>query len=128
MDAIERIMELCKERRIPVSRLEKDLGFSNGYLKNLTKGKISAERLFAIAEYFDVSPEWLMTGNETDLRKQSITGTVFYFNDDTAEIAQNVFDDPDLRLLFEAARGSKSTAIRLAAEMLRQMKDTNPDG
>ena len=67
-----------------------------------------------------------MTGEEEE--RESITGKKYYFSDETAEIAQEVFDSADLRLLFEAARGSRSNAIRLAAEMLRQMKDTNPDG
>lgn len=30
MNSVERVKNLCKERGIPVSRLEKELGFANG--------------------------------------------------------------------------------------------------
>ena len=29
MNSVERVKKTCKERKIPISRLEKDLGFSN---------------------------------------------------------------------------------------------------
>ena len=52
----------------------------------------------------------------------------YYLNPETARIAQEVYDDPDLRLLFDASRDSKPEDIRMAAEMLRRFKDTNPSG
>ena len=35
MNSVDRVKELCKEYKIPVSRLEKELGFSNGYISQL---------------------------------------------------------------------------------------------
>ena len=32
MNSVERVKAICKERKIPISRLEKECGFSNGYL------------------------------------------------------------------------------------------------
>nr|DAM38583.1 MAG TPA: RNA binding domain protein [Caudoviricetes sp.] len=29
MNCVERVKQICKERKVPISRLEKDLGFSN---------------------------------------------------------------------------------------------------
>lgn len=40
MTSVERIRNLCKERKIPISRLERDLGFANGYIGQLRKGTI----------------------------------------------------------------------------------------
>lgn len=54
--------------------------------------------------------------------------TDYYLDPEAAEIAQRVFDDPDLRILFHAAQDVSPENIRLAAEMLRRMKETNPDG
>lgn len=53
---------------------------------------------------------------------------VYYTDPETAQIAQEVFDDPDLRMLFSAARDAKPADIKLAADMLRRFKETNPDG
>lgn len=52
----------------------------------------------------------------------------YYLNKETAKIAQEVFENPDLRILFDAARDVKPENIKLAAEMLRRFKETNMDG
>lgn len=62
MDSVERVKRICKERKIPISRLEKDLGFSNGYIGQLRKGTFPMDRALAIAEYLDLSLEYLLTG------------------------------------------------------------------
>lgn len=64
MNCVERVKALCKERKIPISKLEKDLGFANGYIGQLRKGVLPADRLLQVAEYLGVSTEFLMTGNE----------------------------------------------------------------
>ena len=53
---------------------------------------------------------------------------VYYTDPETAKVAQEVFDNPDLRMLFHAARDAKPEDIKLAADMLRRFKETNPDG
>ena len=64
MNSVERVKSICKARKIPISKLEKDLGFSNGYISQLRKGTFPAERLAAIADYLSVSSEFLMNGEE----------------------------------------------------------------
>lgn len=61
---IERIKAICKDRKIAISKLEHDLNFSNGYIANLKKGTITADRLYLIANYLDLSMEYLITGEE----------------------------------------------------------------
>lgn len=65
MNSVERVKAICKERGIPISKLERELGYSNAYISQLRKGKFPADRLHQIAEYLNVSPEYLMTGEET---------------------------------------------------------------
>ena len=64
MNSVERVKKICKERKIPISKIEKDLGFSNGYIGQLKKGSFPDERLKKIAEYLDVSVGYLMAGEE----------------------------------------------------------------
>jgi transcriptional regulator with XRE-family HTH domain len=64
MNTVERVKQICKERKIPISKLEKDLGFGNGYIGQLKKGTIPDDRLVAIANYLDVSVEYLLYGDE----------------------------------------------------------------
>lgn len=64
MDSVERVKQICKERSIAISKLEKDLGFSNGYIRALRKGVFPQDRLMAIANYLKVSPDYIMTGKK----------------------------------------------------------------
>lgn len=66
MNAVERVKSICKERKIPISKLESDLGFSNGYISSLKKGTFPDDRIRAIAKYFDLSVDYLMTGKEDE--------------------------------------------------------------
>lgn len=65
MNTVERIKSICKERKIAISKLEKECGFSNGYIGQLRKGTVPDDRLRVVAKYLDLSVEYLMTGKET---------------------------------------------------------------
>ena len=69
MNSVERVKAICKERGIAISRLEKDLGFSNGYIGQLKKGIFPADRLKQISDYLNVTIEYLMTGQEESKEK-----------------------------------------------------------
>lgn len=64
MDSVERVRQICKSKKIPISKLEKDLGYSNGYISQLRKGVFPSDRLISIAEYLGVSTNYLMTGED----------------------------------------------------------------
>lgn len=64
MNSVDRVKKICKERKIPISRLERDLGFSNGYIGQLRKGVFPSDRLTLIADYLNVSVDYLMTGTD----------------------------------------------------------------
>ena len=55
MNSVERVKTICKDRKIPISKLERDLGYSNGYIGQLRKGTFPNDRLNEIAEYLEVS-------------------------------------------------------------------------
>ena len=66
MNGVERVKAICKERKIPISKLEKDLGYANGYIGQLRKGVFPSDRLMEIAEYLSVSHTYILTGEETE--------------------------------------------------------------
>ena len=116
----ETLKELCKNKGIALTALEQELGFGRGSLGKTKSGTMpSAERLKKIADYFGVSVEYLTTGEQP---KQ------YYLNDETTEIAQAIYDDPNLRALFHAARGTKPEEMKLAEDMLKRFRETNPNG
>lgn len=64
MNAVERVKSICKERKIPISKLESDCGFANGYVGQLRKGVFPDDRVLTIANYLNLSVDYLMTGKE----------------------------------------------------------------
>lgn len=57
MSKYERIKELCKDRGVTITGLEKELGFARGSLSKIDKNKPSYERLEKLANYFGVPIE-----------------------------------------------------------------------
>lgn len=54
---VERIRQLCADRNIPVSKLEEDLGYGNGYLNPKKVSDIKYGRLIEILDYLGTSYE-----------------------------------------------------------------------
>ena len=71
----------------------------------------------------DVTMRFLDTD---DIRKLDADG--YYVYGETAEIAQEIFENPDSRALFDASRGSRPEDLRMATDLLLRLKRTNPDG
>ena len=61
---VERIEALCKKKGVSFRKVELSLGFSNGILRSWEKKTPSADKLAAVADYFGVSMEYLLTGEE----------------------------------------------------------------
>ena len=66
MNTVERIKTICKERKIPISKLEKECGFSNRYIGQLRKGTMPDDRLRIVADFLKISAEELSTGEKPD--------------------------------------------------------------
>lgn len=70
MTTYEIIKQLCDSRGIATTALEKELGFGRGSIGKLRSSKTSIERLQKIANYFNVSVEYLSTGNEPVVKSE----------------------------------------------------------
>lgn len=64
INSVQLVRDLCKERNIPIAKLEKDCGFSNGYLNPKKMTKIPYDRAVIIADYLGVSADLILTGEE----------------------------------------------------------------
>lgn len=61
---VERIRTLCVKNDISLNRLEKECGLSGGTINKWNRNTPSADKLAAVADYFGVSMEYLLTGQE----------------------------------------------------------------
>jgi hypothetical protein len=49
LNEVEKVKKICINRNIPISKLEKECGFCNGYIGQLKKGIFPSDRLIKIA-------------------------------------------------------------------------------
>lgn len=134
MNSVERVKKLCKERKIPISKLEKDLGFSNGYIGQLKRGTFPDDRLRKIAEYFEVTVDYLMTGNEETIKIDS--ASIFTSKDerdiakDLENIMQKLKSGEDGPASFEGTDIPEADQELFAGQlelMLRRLKAINKE-
>lgn len=70
MTAVQRVKDICKERKIAISKLESDCGFANGYISQLRKGTFPNDRLIKISEYLNVSMDYLINGKDIEFSSE----------------------------------------------------------
>lgn len=116
MTFYERLETLRKAKGISQGDLEKELGFSNGSISKWKLSMPTYSRLQKLADYFDVSVEYLTTGEE-----KNVTET-YYLNDETAEMAQQLFENRNLRVLFDAAKDATPEDLKTTYDMLMALK------
>lgn len=66
-NSVQYVRDICLQRKIPISQLEKDCGFSNGYLNPKKMAKIPYDRAQTIAKYLGISVDVILTGEETKI-------------------------------------------------------------
>lgn len=110
MATIDRIRALCAENNTSIKALERELGFSNGSLAKAAT--IKGDRLQKIAEHFNVTVDYLMTGEET---------TGYYLNEETAKLAQEMYEDEDMRSLFDMKRNMPPERFKAHMEFMKNL-------
>lgn len=109
------LKELRRNSRLSQAKLADELGVSNSLIAAYETGvrKPSFEVLEDIADYFNVSLDYL-TGKDE--------GSIYYINPETADMAQKIFENKELRALFSAAKDSPAEDLKVAHDMLLALK------
>lgn len=115
-DAFEK---LCAANGVTPYRVSKETGVSTSTFSSWKTGRYvpKAEKLQKIADYFGVSVEYFTSPN-------TIPVEGYYVYGETAEVANEILKNADMRYLFDAAKGSDPEALKMAAAMLKKMKRT----
>ena len=118
MTTLEIIRKCCREQGITLSSLEKKLGYSNGSLAK--SSNISFDRIIEISEYFHLPTDYFIPGND----KESIVDVHrnYYVDKQTSEAAQKMYENPELRALFDAADGVPKNVLVSVYNLLMSMK------
>jgi transcriptional regulator with XRE-family HTH domain len=132
MSTYDVIKKLCTEHGIALTALEKELEFGRGSLGKLKSGGTSAKRLQKVADYFGVSINYLMTGednstnNDDDLSlkdKRDIAK-------DMESIRQKILNGSDGPLSYDGEPIPEDDAELLLGQielMMRKLKPINKE-
>jgi transcriptional regulator with XRE-family HTH domain len=126
MTTLDIVIMLCEKHNITLAQLERNIGVSHGSLAKMKTSTPKADRIQKIAEYFNVSTEYLITGKDTE--KISDSGKKYYFSDETAELAQEAFTNKKTRILLDATRDLKPDDMQMVIDLAMRLKGTNTDG
>lgn len=122
---LQLIQEYCDGSQ---QRFVERTGINKGSVSQYINGKNTPSNITAkkIADAFGVSPVWVMGFDVPMYEKEekSSRGGDYYYSEETAKIAQELFEDNDLRLLINAARDCKPEDLQMAADLLRRLKGT----
>lgn len=90
-------------------------GISRGTFSHWKNGRNtpSYETLKKIADYIGVSPEYLQTGKEPAFE--------YYLDPEVAQLAQELFDDRERRMLMDASRNLSKDDLLLAISIVNRM-------
>ena len=120
----ENVKEIIKERRqqlgLTMKEVAEAVGVSEATVSRWESGDIEnmrRDKIAKLAEALKVSPAVLMgwedNGTQSDVP--------YYLDEETAEIAQEVYDRPELKILFDASRKASKEDIQFVVEMIDRM-------
>lgn len=98
-------------------KVSKETGVSQSTLSDWKRGISTPkqDKLQKIADYLGVSLDYLMTGEEKEADR-------YYINEETAEMAQTLFKNRPLRVLFDAAKDATPEDLETTYNMLMALK------
>lgn len=106
---------LCEEKGVTPYRVGEETGIKGSTFYGWKTGKYTPkqEKLQKIADYLGVSLEYLMTGEEPE---------GYYINPEAADMAQQIFENKDLRLLFDVAKDVTPEQLKLLHDLALSWK------
>lgn len=79
------------------------------------------DTLEKIADFFNVDIDYLLGRTEKTTALPETAGK-YYLNDETAQVAQEIFENKELRGLFDTARDASPEDLRTAQTILEALK------
>ena len=109
--------QLLQKYGVSTYRVSKETGIAQSVFSSWKNGISTPkqDKLKKIADYFTVSVEYLMTGEEKEADR-------YYINEETAQVAQEIFENKELRALFDVQRDMEADDLRALHNMALALK------
>ena len=113
----DRIKELRLARGLTQEELGELTGLQKSAIAKYENGKTENMKravIMKMAKALGVSPAYLAFGEEAETEG-------YYYDRETADMAQEMFERPELRVLFDASRNATKEDIEAVAELLTKL-------
>ncbi|MCI9191594.1 MAG: helix-turn-helix transcriptional regulator [Lachnospiraceae bacterium] len=109
--------KLCAEKGVTPYRVCKETGLTTSTISNWKAGRYTpkTDKMQKIADFFGVSIEFLMGSEEKE------ESPVYYTNEETAKLAQEMFEDSDMRSLFDMKRNMPPERFKAHMEFMKNL-------
>lgn len=116
MDFKDRLKELRKAKGLSQAVLAERLGMSKSTIGMYETGDIkpSVDVIEALAEFFNVNKGYLMGEEDYGL---------YYMDPAVVAMARELYERPEMRVLFDASRNASREDIETVASILEKMSD-----
>lgn len=117
MNFAERLQKLMNERGITSYRLAKEIGCTITSVTNWLSGKdVSKTYITRMADYFDVSTDYLLTGEQKE------KAAIDMVDDDLREYLDELRNRPEQRMLFSVTKNATKAQIEAIVKMVEEMQ------
>lgn len=110
--------KLLKEKGLKAADVTRATGIKSPVFSEWKKGKSkpNTEKTIKIANFLGVSVEYLTTGKEPEINEE------YYLNKETAQVAQEIFENKELRALFDVQRDMDPEDLKALHNMALALK------
>lgn len=118
--------ELMKSRKMNPTEVSRQTKIPRSMFTDWKNGRSTpkADKLKILADFFGVSVDVFY---DDDVKVQNSGQQKVYYDAETLEFAQAIFDDPELRALMKAAMSVPKESQASLTQLLKTMKETNPN-
>lgn len=124
MNTIDIIKNLCLENGTNVTTLCKQITGSSGNLPTWNKGNIRNDYLVKIADYFNVSTDYLLGKTEVRNYEETARKCMLRTPEEEQELndyLEQVHNDPNLRMMFKLTKGATKADVEKAVEIIKTL-------
>lgn len=121
MNTGEKIKELRELYGMTQEELAEKLGLKKAAVNKYETGRVvnlKRSTIEKLCEIFNITPQELMGMDEDP----NITQEEYYTNPEVAELAQQLKDRPELKVLFDASRDISKEDVQFVIDMIERMK------
>ena len=116
MTVFDRVKNLCNEKGIKVSELERILGVGKNASYKWKEYNPASDTLFKISEYFGVSTDYILTGEENGISIERL-----HTDPEIIELVNEVARIPEAKLFLSAIKDMPKEDLETITSLVKKM-------